>query len=342
MNRRLDWVDYAKGIGIILVVYGHLLSSGYHAGLAISPHFFHFSDSFVYSFHMPLFFFLAGLFAEKSCERRGGKSFFLEKMKTLAYPYLLWSLLQASIELFFAGHSYRSGSLTQLLSIPLLPWAQFWFLYALLLMYLCFLGWKVLKQYAVKGMMLTALVLFLYPVQSEYFALIGFSTGFLFFVLGVLLQPYMEKIWKMKRVGVCSLSLGCVFFVSAYAIFAYKIQPVRLPGGEHPLYYLFLALLGIAGSIMGAIFLAKHNVLSFLKILGRYSMPIYLAHMLVGVGVRIILQAVFHVVNPALHMVLGVCAALVIPVCVSVIAMKVHLPYLFVWGGVQTERKGEI
>ena len=85
-----------------------------------------------------------------------------------------------------------------------------------------------------------------------------------------------------------------------------------------------------------------YSVLSFLKILGRYSMPIYLAHMLVGVGVRIILQAVFHVVNPALHMVIGVLAALVVPVCMSVIAMKIPIPYLFVWGGIQTERKREV
>ncbi|HEX2995384.1 MAG TPA: acyltransferase family protein, partial [Anaerolineales bacterium] len=54
---RADWVDYAKGIGIILVVYAHLLSSAYHAGLKIPQDFFAYSDSIVYSFHMPLFFF---------------------------------------------------------------------------------------------------------------------------------------------------------------------------------------------------------------------------------------------------------------------------------------------
>ena len=63
-NARKDWVDYAKGIGIILVVYGHLLSSGYHAGLSIPKHFFELSDSIVYTFHMPLFFLLSGLFVE--------------------------------------------------------------------------------------------------------------------------------------------------------------------------------------------------------------------------------------------------------------------------------------
>ena len=40
-------VDIAKGIGILLVVYGHL-----HNPI----------NTFIYAFHMPLFFFLSGFF----------------------------------------------------------------------------------------------------------------------------------------------------------------------------------------------------------------------------------------------------------------------------------------
>ena len=64
-ENRIDWVDYAKGIGILLVVYGHLLSSVFHKGIQIPKHFFELSDSIVYSFHMPMFFFLSGLLVEK-------------------------------------------------------------------------------------------------------------------------------------------------------------------------------------------------------------------------------------------------------------------------------------
>ena len=51
---RLVFIDNAKGIGIILMILGHIPNM---------PEFFH---SWIYSFHMPLFFFISGyLFNEK-------------------------------------------------------------------------------------------------------------------------------------------------------------------------------------------------------------------------------------------------------------------------------------
>ena len=42
-NQRIQWIDSAKGFGILLVVYAHL---------------FEFGTSLIYLFHMPLFFIL--------------------------------------------------------------------------------------------------------------------------------------------------------------------------------------------------------------------------------------------------------------------------------------------
>jgi len=54
-----DWVDYAKGIGIILVVYGHVARGIFSAGMIVNEKIFRLVDSVIYSFHMPLFFFLS-------------------------------------------------------------------------------------------------------------------------------------------------------------------------------------------------------------------------------------------------------------------------------------------
>lgn len=59
---REAWVDYAKGIGIILVVFGHVNRGLYSAGIQLSGSSYLLTDSIIYSFHMPLFFFLSGLF----------------------------------------------------------------------------------------------------------------------------------------------------------------------------------------------------------------------------------------------------------------------------------------
>src|SRR3954451_22012656 len=57
MPQRIEWIDRARGIGIILVVVGHaLLSTSTGA----------FARDMIYAFHMPLFFFLSGLLAGRS------------------------------------------------------------------------------------------------------------------------------------------------------------------------------------------------------------------------------------------------------------------------------------
>ncbi|MBC7755034.1 MAG: acyltransferase family protein [Bdellovibrio sp.] len=61
-NLRTLWVDYAKALGIMLVVYGHVTRGLYNAQIPMNENLFKLIDSIIYSFHMPLFFFLSGLF----------------------------------------------------------------------------------------------------------------------------------------------------------------------------------------------------------------------------------------------------------------------------------------
>ena len=51
-DKRIDEIDIAKGIGIIMTIIGHNVFAGY-------------VKTFIYSFHMPLFFILAGLVMKK-------------------------------------------------------------------------------------------------------------------------------------------------------------------------------------------------------------------------------------------------------------------------------------
>src|ERR1700749_4908549 len=78
--------------------YGHTAQGGMHRHWwDLSPHVtsaINFANAFIDSFHMPVFFFVAGLFIERSLARRGPGAFTLEKLKTILYPYLLWGLIQ--------------------------------------------------------------------------------------------------------------------------------------------------------------------------------------------------------------------------------------------------------
>jgi len=329
MAQRTDWVDCGKGLGIILVVYAHLLSSGYHSGLQIQEHFFLLSDSIVYSFHMPLFFFLAGLFVRQSCKKRGARAFLVNKVKFIAYPYLIWSFLQGGIELFFTQHSHRGITLGDIMGIPYLPLAQFWFLYALFWMYFAYTVLNWFGRFASAFMIVAAFVLFFYPVNTEIMALHGFSTGFVFFVFGIFTKQYLGNIEKYTVPIWATAVLSPVFIGIAWYIFEFVIAPTRLTDGSHPFYFLFLAVSGITLCLGWSQYFARKKCFRFVKFLGIYSLQIYLVHMLAGVGTRIILLNFFHVQNPVLHMIIGVSAGLLVPVLVFKTALKVHFPYLF-------------
>lgn len=135
MNNRTNWVDYAKAIGIILVVYGHVARGINNAGMELSPEFFKFSDSIVYSFHMPLFFFLSGLFFYNSLSKSGGVGLTLRKVDSIVYPYLIWSLLQGTIEATLSNYTNGNVTFSEILTIWE-PRAQFWFLYALFFVFI--------------------------------------------------------------------------------------------------------------------------------------------------------------------------------------------------------------
>src|SRR4051794_38320050 len=118
MQQRDDWVDCAKAIGIVLVVYGHVARGLDSARLPIDEGWFELVDSIIYSFHMPLFFFLAGLFFHDSLTRRGRLGLIVNKVDTIVYPYIVWSLLQGFCEM--ALSSYTNGHVTvgEVLSFP--------------------------------------------------------------------------------------------------------------------------------------------------------------------------------------------------------------------------------
>lgn len=84
VSKNILWVDYAKFFGIFLMVFGHLIISGSHL------------YSFIYSFHMPLFFFLAGyLYRQKS-----KKENYLKIFWALLIPYLMYQFLYLPLRLF--------------------------------------------------------------------------------------------------------------------------------------------------------------------------------------------------------------------------------------------------
>lgn len=71
---RLNWIDALKGIGIMLVVLGH------HSLPAAL-------DTYIFSFHMPLFFFISGFLFDFGKYSKSGANFVKGKFRSLLLPY---------------------------------------------------------------------------------------------------------------------------------------------------------------------------------------------------------------------------------------------------------------
>ena len=63
----VKWVNIAKGIAIFLVVYGHVIEGLAEGGYEFAS--YEMQHGIIYAFHMPLFFFLSGLFLNKIVNR---------------------------------------------------------------------------------------------------------------------------------------------------------------------------------------------------------------------------------------------------------------------------------
>lgn len=91
-KKRIYYLDIAKGIGVILMVLGHV------PDLTIP------SRQFITSFHMPLFFVISGMIinATKETEREMG-IIVKRKLRSIMLPYLVFSVLSLIVEALCTG-----------------------------------------------------------------------------------------------------------------------------------------------------------------------------------------------------------------------------------------------
>ena len=102
MNNRIEYIDVAKALGILLVIYGHCHYTFNIPRLGIA----------IYSFHMPLFLFISGMFIKpldlNTCLRKYSKAY----LKPYGVTCILMFLLTLILYLF---HQIESSQLSILM-----------------------------------------------------------------------------------------------------------------------------------------------------------------------------------------------------------------------------------
>lgn len=270
MTKRVDWIDVAKGLGAILVLWGHFV-------MWEEP------KIFIYAFHMPMFFFLAGItFQIKKDD--SSWTYIKKKFISIMIPsYFFGGILFIYRSLYgFIDHENKWNILKRFIGILVCIRdseynCNIWFLpcffYVLLMMY--FLEKKIkgniLRAVIVVGIFILGYWMALEKIILPFYLDISFI-ALAFVYSGNILKKYIEKINKF------AIILFIPMIVGSYYNYCNSKNIIEMSSNRYNNFLLFLvvAYLGIFAMI-GLSKIIKNN--TFLKQVGKNSMYLYGAQM---------------------------------------------------------------
>lgn len=323
-NKRLVWIDIAKGIGIFLMVFAHTERGLVSSSILQESFFIALLDGWIYAFHMPLFFFISGLLADRAVQSEVVP--WVNKMlRTIVYPYFIWSILQTLLQMAASNLVNREISTPQLWAIIYQPVQQFWFLYAL---FMVMLTYFVSHKLGLSNSIFVVIAVLLYLCQvwgisfGSWGMLYIFRRYLIYFTVGVVVGRESISLLgnRLKTIG---LSIFCLVLFGLVTIAAYFNW-----GGEYTLAFPFIALCGIAATIALAFVCQQFDSAAFLEQWGKVTLQIYLVHTIASAVTRLVLQKV-GINNPAIHLILGTTVGLYVPIYLVKYSQKFRLRYLF-------------
>lgn len=242
-QKRLEWIDWMKAIGIYFIALGHFFSVGYE---------------YVYVFNVPLFFLISGFL----CKKEEDNHVFWKKIWfNLVIPLMLISLI---IFLYKSALTLRNGSFELIDVFIFMGRATIgmntggvgvcWFVYTLILL-------KIIGQYCTnKGFLLCLCVIFLAgaylynhfdpsgypPIVKESNAIVNVCTAYPFFAFGLCIRRYKKQLDAFGN----QWTLGLLFIVGMLLVYVcgYYNGEVWMYLCGYGGHFFWFLLGGVAGS----------------------------------------------------------------------------------------------
>jgi fucose 4-O-acetylase-like acetyltransferase len=341
---RLPWVDYLRGIAILLVVYRHALIGIQRSGLEV-PSSLVTANMIFYSFRMPLFFILSGIFVQGSLAKRSLRELIGIKFENLIYPYLIWTFLQVTLQIVFSSFTNSARGFIDYTYILYHPrnLDQFWYLPALFNTTVVYLIIKEKFKPPVWTQLLFGLVLyFLSPRFQNISMLSDFMEFYIFFAFGnAIASAFLhESTQRFLRKPYLLLILIPLFAaVQLYYLRHDEFYYVNNWWGKTE--FIAIALIGCFTMLVFAMRLQAWNILSFLRIYGYHSLYIYVMHVFVAAATRIVLTRVFGLHQPVLLLFLCILLGATIPVLFYNLLIKDNI-FWFLFSYKRKRRKAEV
>ena len=268
MMSRIEQLDKAKGIGMILVIYGHLFRYG---GIPFS---------LIFAFHMPLFFYLSGYFFKMPDESIRIYSWLKGVIKRYLMPLFFFSLIGGIIRFMFVGSPNWKNVANDFwhhMSSDEFFTGSVWFLWMLavvhfLLLYIVKWGGQIFNRRLIIIISLSIISYLLSKVTfSLPFLLKSVSSSLLFVYLGYITRDLVVSWTYNKR-----YSNYCLMALPLFVLLVLLNKTVNIAGPVYNDFFIFL-LCAFYGIFL-VLLLSKYPMPSFVSYIGRHSLIVFSLH----------------------------------------------------------------
>jgi uncharacterized membrane protein YcfT len=275
---RVDWVDYAKGICIVMVVMMHsVLGVELAAG---QTGFMHLVVAFAKPFRMPDFFLISGLFLSVVINR-DWRIYLDRKVVHFAYFYVLWVTIQFGFKApsFATETSWTHVGFLYLESF-IEPFGTLWFIY---LLPVFFVVTKATRRGPPLSIWVVAALLEMTHLATGWTVIDEFAARFVYFFSGYWFAVYVFSLSDRARAN----PAGALAGLALWALIDGGLVAAGV--SEWPLISLALGLAGACAIVTIGTLLARAHWLGFLRYCGEHSIVIYLSFFLPMASTRTLL-----------------------------------------------------
>lgn len=334
-QNRYPWIDYAKGICIILVCYRHSFEGLINAKFPTGDYpLLELINSSLVTFRMALFFIISGLFISRTLEKKNYQAYFTDRFKVIIYPLLVWGSIQITLQLIFKNYTNAKRDPMDYLNLLLMPRKieQFWYLNTLFTVGILYAFLKSVLKFKMWQLMMSAVILsslgFIYYFTDAnmryeklaYSFIPDLLHYYIFFFIGDAIAPF---IWNKNNFKYLSslkilIPVAIFFFLTHYY---YTYQNNLHHKGYYvefymPVSFLVIALSGCAITILISFILQKYSALKFLRVIGFHSLYIYLMHVIFTGSIRVLVTKIFHITNIPFLLLLSVVIGVMLPIII--------------------------
>jgi Predicted membrane protein len=280
---RLQWVDYARGLAIMLVVYRHVVIGVTRTGLDITPAMFNIQEVF-FNFRMPVFFVLSGIFLAGSLARKSIGTVLKDRTTTLLYTYLLWGGITIILFIYFSRYTNTVRHWSDLTDLVVKPRevGHLWYLLALFNTSALYLLMKKLKLPHLAHIILAALMYWFarVPFVEQVSAISDLCYYYLYFLTGTYVSSVILDAEKGPAVLSSKKLLWLVPLFIAGQTFWYLNREER--GDLFSVSFLIINMVACYFMYVISNLLSGYKSNYWIAYLGKYSLYIYILHVYVA------------------------------------------------------------